>query len=49
MPNGNIIYARPDYTEDPLNPATSADGSLAKPYPVLAPQAHGHGRSTAAT
>jgi hypothetical protein len=39
VPNGNIIYARPGYQQDPLNPATTPDGSLAKPYPVLAPQA----------
>ena len=39
VPTGNVIYARPDYVEDPLNPATAPDGSLAKPYSVLAPQA----------
>ena len=38
-PSGNIIYARPGYVENPLNPATYANGSLAQPYPVLAPQA----------
>ena len=39
VPTGNIIYARPDYNVDLFNPATTPDGSLAKPYPVLAPQA----------
>jgi hypothetical protein len=39
VPNGNIIYARPDYVENPLDPTTYSDGSLAKPYEVLAPQA----------
>jgi hypothetical protein len=38
-PNGNVIYARPDYTEDPFLPNTFADGSPQKPYPVLAPEA----------
>ena len=39
VPNGNIIFARPDYVEDPFIPSTYADGSYAKPFPVLAPQA----------
>ena len=34
---GNIIYARPDYLEDPLLSSTAPDGSLAKP--VLDPRA----------
>ena len=34
----NIIYARPDYVEDPLLPSTAPDGSLAKPYSTLAPE-----------
>ena len=34
----NIVYARPDYVENPLLPTTAPDGSLAKPYPVLAPE-----------
>ncbi|MDR3620298.1 MAG: S8 family serine peptidase, partial [Paludisphaera borealis] len=34
----HILYARPDYQEDPLNPATAPDGSLAKPYSTLAPE-----------
>ncbi|MDR3634850.1 MAG: Ig-like domain-containing protein [Isosphaeraceae bacterium] len=38
VPNGNVIYARPGYVENPLDPSTMPDGSLAKPYPVLAPQ-----------
>ncbi len=39
MPNGNVIYARPDYIDDPYIPADTPDGSLAKPYPTLAPEA----------
>src|SRR5262249_37748674 len=39
VPSGNVVYARPDYVEDPLQPSTAPDGTLAKPYPVLAPQA----------
>lgn len=35
---GNYIYARPDYHVDPLNSDTYSDGSLAKPYAVLAPE-----------
>ncbi len=34
----NIVYARPDYVEDPLLASTAPDGSLAKPYPALAPE-----------
>ena len=34
----NIVYARPDYVEDPLLPSTAPDGSLAKPYSALAPE-----------
>jgi large repetitive protein len=41
VPNGNIIYADPSYASvyNPFNAATYPDGSLAKPYPVLAPEA----------
>ncbi len=39
VPHGNIIYARPDYFDDPFSSTDDPDGSLAKPYPVLAPQA----------
>jgi hypothetical protein len=35
---GNVVFARPDYVENPLLPGTLSDGSLAKPYPVLAPE-----------
>ena len=35
---GNIVYARPDYVEDPLLPSTAPDGSLAQPYSALAPE-----------
>lgn len=38
VPNGNIIYARPDATENPLDPSTAPDGSLSKPYGALAPE-----------
>ncbi|WP_406696071.1 S8 family serine peptidase [Singulisphaera sp. Ch08] len=38
VPNGNIIYARPDATENPLDPNTAPDGSLSKPYAALAPE-----------
>ena len=39
VPNdGNIVYARPDYVENPLLPTTAPDGSLAKPYSALAPE-----------
>ncbi len=37
--NGNVIFARPDYNEDPYLSSTLANGSLANPYPVLAPEA----------
>jgi hypothetical protein len=36
--HGNVVYARPDYVENPLLHSTEPDGSLAKPYPVLAPE-----------
>ena len=39
VPNGNIIYAKPDYQDDPFLTTDDPDGSLAKPYPTLAPQA----------
>jgi hypothetical protein len=39
VPNGNIIYAQADALYNPLIPADTPDGSLAKPYPVLAPEA----------
>uniref|UniRef100_UPI00301CE5A3 right-handed parallel beta-helix repeat-containing protein n=1 Tax=Paludisphaera sp. TaxID=2017432 RepID=UPI00301CE5A3 len=34
----HILYARPDYVEDPFDPSTAPDGSLAKPYSTLAPE-----------
>lgn len=40
VPSGNVIYARPDYVEDPLLSSTAPDGSLSRPYPVLAPQSY---------
>ena len=40
VPYGNVVYSRPDFVENPLlpNSAGLSDGSLAKPYPVLAPE-----------
>ena len=49
MPNGDVLFARPDYVEDPLNASSLADGSLAKPYPVLAPQAVANGANGVGT
>ncbi len=39
VPKGNVIYARPDALYNPQLPATLPDGSSARPYPVLAPEA----------
>jgi hypothetical protein len=39
VPTGNIIYARPDYVDDPFLSQDDPDGSLAKPFPTLAPEA----------
>ncbi len=39
VPSGNVIYAKPDYVDDPFLTADDANGTLAHPYPVLAPQA----------
>jgi large repetitive protein len=36
---GNIIYARPDYIDNPSLSSDDPDGSLLKPYPGLAPEA----------
>src|SRR5262249_27913038 len=40
VPYGNVVYSRPDFVENALLPngAGLSDGSLAKPYPVLAPE-----------
>lgn len=38
VPYGNVVYARPDYVENPLVASTLSTGSLANPYPVLAPE-----------
>ncbi len=38
VPYGNVIYARPDYVENPLLPSTLSNGSIQNPYPVLAPE-----------
>ena len=39
VPNGNIIYARADAIYNPQIPSQTPDGSAARPYPVLAPEA----------
>ncbi len=39
VPNGNVIYARPDAIYNPQLPGTYPDGTAAKPYPVLAAEA----------
>lgn len=39
VPNGNVIYARPDYVDDPFLTGDDPDGSLAKPFAALAPEA----------
>jgi hypothetical protein len=39
VPNGNVIYARPDYVDVDFLTSDDPDGSLAKPYPTLAPEA----------
>ena len=39
VPNGNVIYARPDAIYNPQLPSTYPDGSQARPYSVLAPEA----------
>ena len=40
VPNGNVIFARPDYQVGPnQNPDTYPDGSPEKPYAALAPEA----------
>jgi hypothetical protein len=38
VPFAHVIYARPGYVENPLEPATEAVGSITNPYAVLAPQ-----------
>ena len=39
VPNGNIIYAQADAIYNPQIPSQTPDGSQARPYPVLAPEA----------
>ncbi len=39
VPNGDIIYANADAIYNPLIPSQAPNGSLARPYPVLAPEA----------
>ena len=47
VPYGNVVYARPDYVENPLVPSTLSNGSLAEPYPVLAPEGDPNTRADA--
>ena len=37
VPYGNVVYAQPSFVENPLAGIFS-DGSMAAPYPVLAPE-----------
>jgi large repetitive protein len=39
VPNGNIIFANADAIYNPLIPSETPNGSAARPYPVLAPEA----------
>jgi hypothetical protein len=39
VPNGNVIFARPDYVDDPFLTSDDPDGSFDKPFPALAPEA----------
>lgn len=39
VPNGNVIFARPDYVDDPSQANDDPDGSINKPYAALAPEA----------
>ena len=36
---GNVVFARPDYVENPLEPSTLSNGTLANPYPCWPPRA----------
>ncbi len=40
VPYGNVVFARPGFVENPLLPGNTglSNGSLADPYPVLAPE-----------
>ena len=39
VPYGNVVYARPDYVENPLLPSTLSNGSLANPTRCWPPRA----------
>ena len=39
VPNGNVIFARPDALYNPQIPSQVPNGSPERPYPVLAPEA----------
>lgn len=49
VPNGNIIYARADYVDNPNITQDDPDGSIAKPYPTLAPEAFNNNASNFGT
>jgi hypothetical protein len=38
VPNSNVLFARPDYRDDPTLPDDDPDGSPQKPYAALAPE-----------
>ena len=39
VPNGHVIFVRPDYLDDEILAGDDPDGSFAKPYSTLAPEA----------
>ena len=39
VPTGNVIYARADYVDNPFITVDDPDGSLARPFPTLGPEA----------
>jgi hypothetical protein len=39
VPTGNVLYVKPDYVDDPFLTSDDPDGSLARPYAALAPEA----------
>ncbi len=39
VPQGNVIYARPDYNYNPFGGPDYPNGSVAQPYPTLNPEA----------
>ena len=39
VPNGNVIFAKPDINDDPINSNDDPDGSFARPFGGLGPEA----------